>query len=61
MLQCFCYTDIGVLTAESLESHTERLRELFHILHESNLSALQDRMPYLQNTRGGILILATLL
>jgi len=44
-LQCFCYTDVVIITAESLESHTERLREMCQTLRDNNVSALQDRMP----------------
>jgi hypothetical protein len=48
-LQCFCCTDVAIITAESLESHTERLRQLRQTLRDGNISALQGRMPYSPN------------
>jgi len=36
-------------SAESLESHTERLRKLCQTLRDSNINAMQDRMPYSPN------------
>ena len=47
-LRCFCYMDDVIITADSLESHNERLRELFQRFRESKLKIEPFKCEFLR-------------
>jgi hypothetical protein len=47
-LRYFCYIDDVIITEESLESHTERLREIFQSLRESSLKTEPFKCEFLR-------------
>jgi hypothetical protein len=46
--RCFCYMDDVIITADSLQSHNERLRELFQRLRESKLKLEPFKCDFLR-------------